>query len=103
MRRAAPFVPPILLMALIFALSAMPNSDPEGGTLRFILRRCAHFSEYALLAALWWRALQDRLVARRAIYAAVLIAIAYAATDELHQTFVETRVGTPRDVLIDAA
>ncbi|MBI5103955.1 MAG: VanZ family protein [Solirubrobacterales bacterium] len=34
---------------------------------------------------------------------AAAIAIGYAATDELHQTTVEGRHGTPVDVLIDAA
>ena len=31
------------------------------------------------------------------------IAVGYAATDEFHQTFVDGRVGTPRDVVLDAA
>jgi VanZ family protein len=33
----------------------------------------------------------------------VAIALAYAATDELHQHFVAGRHGTPWDVAIDAA
>ena len=32
-----------------------------------------------------------------------MIAIGYAITDELHQTTVDGRVGSPVDVLIDAA
>ena len=102
-RTYLPFLPPLALMALIFALSAMPNTDPEGGTVRLILRKCAHFSEFALLAALWWRALAGRIGGRRALYPAVVIAIVYAISDEFHQTFVETRVGTVWDVLIDSA
>jgi len=65
--------------------------------------KVAHFTEYALLTALWWRALRTSVSARSAVVAAVVIAVAYAATDELHQTTVESRHGTPVDVLIDSA
>jgi VanZ family protein len=40
---------------------------------------------------------------RRAILLAFLISSAYAATDELHQSFVEGRHGTPVDWAIDTA
>jgi VanZ family protein len=30
-----------------------------------------------------------------------VIAVLYAVTDEVHQTFVDGRLGTPRDVAID--
>jgi VanZ family protein len=46
---------------------------------------------------LWQRALRTP-----AAYPAILIALAYAAFDEYHQTFVEGRHGSPVDVLIDA-
>ena len=57
-----------------------------------------------MLTALWWRALQGLgLSFRAALAGAIAISLAYAATDEFHQTFVEGRHGTPVDVLIDAA
>ena len=37
-----------------------------------------------------------------ALASAVAIAVAYAVTDELHQTFVPGRNGSPVDVAIDA-
>jgi VanZ family protein len=89
-------------MALIFAFSAMPSDSSHHSAVVFILRKVAHFSEYALLLALWFRALRSRLDVDRALLSAYVIAVAYAATDEYHQTFVSGRVGTPRDVLIDA-
>ena len=55
-------------------------------------------AEYGLLWFLWYRALEVR-----SPLPAVAITLAYAATDEFHQTFVEGRHGTPVDVLIDAA
>ena len=75
----------------------------DRGLAHFIGRKIAHFTEYALLTALWWRALRTRLIPQKALTLAVAIAVAYAVTDELHQLAVEGRHGTPVDVLIDAA
>jgi VanZ family protein len=86
-------------MALIFYLSAQPSVGPE---LPAWTRVVAHFSEYALLTALWIWALSPRL-GRRALLAAAGISLAYAISDELHQSFVEGRDSDPFDVLIDAA
>jgi VanZ family protein len=103
LRTAAPFLAPLALMGLIFALSAMPSDNEHHSTLMFVLRKLAHFSEYFALTALWWWALRTQIDNRRSLPIAVAIAIGYAITDELHQTFVSGRTGTPRDVLIDAA
>ena len=75
----------------------------DKGILEFVARKLAHFTEYALLTLLWWRALRGRGSASRVLAAAVAIAVAYAITDEYHQTFVEGRVGAVTDVLIDSA
>jgi VanZ family protein len=91
------FVPPLLLMGAIFAFSAQPDLNTGLGTWDTILRKCAHMVEYGLLWFLWWRAL-----GYGAKLPAAAIAVAYAATDELHQHFIEGRHGTPVDVLIDA-
>ena len=92
------FAPPLLLMGLIFFLSAQPDLNSGLGTWDTILRKLAHMAEFGLLWLLWWRALGYRGKALPA-----LIAIAYAVIDELHQTTVEGRVGSPLDVLIDSA
>ena len=94
--------PPVVVMAIIFALSAMSSSDPHHAWYIVALRKIAHFSEYAVLLALWWRALKTRMDPHRALAWAYGVTVAYACTDEFHQTFVDGRVGTPRDVLIDA-
>lgn len=93
--------PPIAAMVVIFAFSAMPSDSSHHSLIVFILRKVAHFSEYAILTALVWRAVRAR--GDRTLILAWALAVAYAATDEFHQTFVSGRVGTPRDVLIDAA
>ena len=100
---AALWLPPIALMALIFALSATSSDDVDRGLLYLIARKAAHFTEYALLTALWWRALKTRTTDSAALVAAFAIAVGYAITDEIHQTFVEGRTGSPVDVLIDTA
>ena len=96
------WLPPLALMVLIFVLSAMPSDGADRGPLILFARKAAHFTEYALLLALWWRALFTRAAAVPALALAFAIAVAYAATDEFHQTFVDGRVGTPRDVALDA-
>jgi len=96
------WVPPLLLMLLIFVLSAMPSDGADRGPLILFARKAGHFTEYALLLALWWRALSTRAGVLPALSLAFAIVVAYAATDEFHQTFVDGRVGTPRDVALDA-
>jgi VanZ family protein len=64
----------------------------------FLIRKAAHVSEYAVLAWLAWRVF---LAVRRPTGAPQPLRA--AASYEWHQTFVPTGVGTPWDVLIDAA
>ena len=90
------FAPPVALMALIFFLSAQPDLNSGLGTWDLYLRKAAHMTEYGVLALLWWRALRTRSPLPGA-----LIAVAYAITDEFHQTFVAGRHGVATDVLID--
>src|SRR5215213_2413387 len=92
------FAPPLLLMAVIFALSAQPDLNSGLGTWDTVLRKLAHMAEYGLLWWLWWRALGFGHPGP-----AIAIAVAYAATDEFHQHFVHGRVGHLLDVAIDAA
>jgi VanZ family protein len=96
------WAPPLVLMGVIFALSAQPDLSSGLGTLDTILRKLAHMAEYGLLVLLWWRPLRHVTSERAAVGLALAIALVYAGTDELHQSFVEGRHGTPVDVLIDA-
>ncbi len=99
-RAALRVLAPLALMALIFVLSAQPDLDSGLGTLDLVLRKLAHMTEYALLTLLWAWALAP--FTRWSAPAGAVIAIAYAATDEFHQTFVEGRTGSIADVGIDA-
>jgi VanZ family protein len=97
------WLPPLVLMGVIFALSAQPSLDSGLGLIDDVGRKLIHFGEYALLCFLWWRALASVATPGRAALLAFLITSGYAATDELHQSFVEGRHGTPVDWLIDSA
>jgi VanZ family protein len=97
------WLPPFVLMGVIFVLSAQPSLDSGLGVADLIGRKLIHFVEYALLCFLWWRAFVTVTTPRRAALLAFLLASGYALTDEFHQTFVDGRHGTPVDWLIDSA
>jgi VanZ family protein len=79
---------------LIFGLSSIPDLGTGLGTWDLVLRKIAHAAEFAVLGFLLVRA-----VGREGL--ALLLGIAYAASDELHQSFVSGRQGSPLDFLID--
>src|SRR3954462_10538805 len=81
----ATWAPPLVLMAVIFALSAQPDLSTGLGVWDLIARKIVHMSEYALLCFLWWRALRTVATPRAAIVLAFCAALAYAGTDEWHQ------------------
>ena len=95
------WLPPVAMMAVIFALSSLPASDDPHGFLYVASRKLAHVCEYALLLALWWRALRTRMSDARALSLALGITFLYAVSDELHQTLVSGRAGRALDVGID--
>ena len=97
------WVPPLLLMAVIWFFSAQPDLSSGLGVIDLVGRKLVHAAGYALLCLLWWRALRTRLTPRAALAGAFLLAAAYGVTDEYHQTFVDGRVGSPIDVGIDTA
>jgi VanZ family protein len=95
-RTLALWLPVVAWAAVIFAFSSIPSLSTGLGTWDLVLRKCAHVTEYAILAFLFARALEREAPAW-------LATVAYAATDELHQHFVRGRHSSPVDVAIDAA
>jgi|tagenome__1003787_1003787.scaffolds.fasta_scaffold20115509_2 VanZ family protein len=100
-REARVWLPPLAMMLLIFALSSMSAGNEHHGELYVVSRKVAHFCEYALLLALWWRALTTKVSDHRALALALGIVLLYSISDELHQTLVTGRHGRPLDVGID--
>jgi VanZ family protein len=74
-------------------------SNATIASVQLVVRKCAHLSEYAILAALLCRALRQHL--DRAFGIAFIIAALYAGLDEFHQSFVASRTASPWDVAID--
>ena len=89
------WLPVLAWAAVIFAFSSIPSLSSGLGVWDTVLRKGAHVTEYAILGALLYRALERDVPALAA-------GIAYAATDELHQHFVRGRHASPIDVGIDA-
>lgn len=89
-------------MVVIFVLSAQPDLSTGLGLWDLIGRKLIHMTEYGVLCFLLWRATREVVDGRAAVVAAFSLALAYAGTDEYHQTFVQGRHGTPTDVAIDA-
>lgn len=97
--------PVLVWMAFIFYLSAQSRlpAAPEAW-LDILLKKSAHFLVYAVLARLYLRALGfHRRVPGPPAVLALLLAAAYAATDEFHQGLVPGRTPSPTDWLIDCA
>jgi VanZ family protein len=72
----------------------------------YLLRKSAHFTEYAILGVLLFRAFRaDNPVRWRfkwALYA-FISTVSWALLDEIHQTFTRTRGGSIWDSLLDAS
>lgn len=122
------WLPPLFWMILIFSVSSdarsyehssrfiepflrwlfphMPYAHIE--SLHHLIRKCGHVTEYAVFALLVWRALHRSKSNLPAwswpkVGGTLLIVFLYAATDELHQSFVPGRTALVSDVFIDTA
>ena len=123
------WLPALIWMALIFSASSDTNSFARSSrilapllhwlfphlpedTVSFIVllaRKCAHLTEFAVLALLLWRAVRKpvkndvrRWNWREARLVLLSVAL-YAASDEFHQLFVASRDAAVHDVFIDTA
>ena len=71
--------------------------------LLFLARKGAHVFEYAVLAALAYRALRESSSAQRAAAFALALVVAVAVADETHQAMSAARTGSAIDVSLDVA
>ncbi|EHJ02333.1 VanZ family protein [Clostridium sp. DL-VIII] len=112
----------IIWMAGIFVMSNQPanisDSQSEGiikvlasigidvngifGQLaNFVVRKCAHFLEYMILALLAFNVFNLYFNMRKVVVMTIIFVFLYACSDEIHQLFVLGREGAVRDVIID--
>ncbi|HYS55405.1 MAG TPA: VanZ family protein [Thermoanaerobaculia bacterium] len=116
------WLPPLLWTAVILAASGASLSSantapwlaklinafypisPEAFAIaNFMIRKAAHLTGYGILGALVFRAIRAERPSwevRWAI-AAIVFSAVVASLDEWHQSFVQSRTGTPQDVLLD--
>jgi VanZ family protein len=83
-----------------------PQISPSAiATIHVALRKLGHLTEYAILAALIWRALRSARILRakisRAFVGAWVACAIFAVSDEFHQAFALSRTAAFGDVLID--
>ncbi len=105
-------------MVVIWLFSAQPNSAEVTrglfGESNFLVRKLAHFTEYAVLSVLGLasfsshganppNSLLQKIGGRRAMQSAIILAISFAISDEIHQAFVPGRSAAIQDVLVDSA
>ena len=90
------WLPVVIWAALILMISSVPSLDSGLGVWDTVLRKIAHVGEFAVLGALLYRAVRREP-------AAIVLGSLYAVTDEVHQSFVTGRHGSPVDWLIDTA
>jgi VanZ family protein len=123
--RLATWVPPVAWTTVVLSFSFDTfSADNTGGVLapllawllpglapatlesiHALIRKSAHVTEYAVLAALWWRAFARGNPGRptAAAWLTLAIGVVVAAADEAHQSLVPSRTGSVRDVVIDTA
>jgi VanZ family protein len=79
-------------------------SRSDLNTLNFVIRKMAHFTEYAILTTLgyfaWSKSLNQPLFA--ALRNTLICSIVFAISDEFHQLFEAGRTSLATDVLIDS-
>jgi VanZ family protein len=118
------WLPPLLWMVAIYSFSTDTFSADHTGSrllwflrlvypaitqyqyewVHFLTRKAAHFTEYAILAWLWWRAFRGGSPVKwqwRWAWQAFAIVAVWALLDEWHQTFTASRTGSPFDSLLD--
>lgn len=97
--------PAFFWMGLIYFLSSFHKLQASPVNWQdFIIRKTAHFLEYAVLCILYFRGLKNttKISLKKAVILAFLMAVFYAITDEYHQTKVNGRTGRLFDIGIDS-
>lgn len=94
---------PFLWMGVIFFLSSRPAEElPSFGLCDLLVKKSGHLAGYAILGWLFFRAWKSlKMDLKQAQMLALLSAVLYAITDEIHQSFVPGRHASATDVLID--
>lgn len=91
------------LVLLLFSFLGIDLNGVFGNMATFIVRKGAHFTEYFILYIFIYRVLIMYYSKRKSWILGILGVFFYACTDEIHQLFIDGRVGAFTDVLIDTS
>lgn len=88
----------------LFIAIGHPLAPEPAEVMNVLVRKFGHVSAYALLGALWFRAVRgdDRGWQMRWAATAVALVIVVASLDEWRQSFFPSRSGRWQDVVVDA-
>jgi VanZ family protein len=101
LKRLGLWLPPVACMAIIFYFSSQSEPVPE--LTSRVSDKLLHLGAYALLGALFCRAVVgEGIRPPAALVLAVVLATAYGAADEFHQSFVPLRQPDFADWVVDA-
>ncbi|MFZ2025252.1 MAG: VanZ family protein [Microgenomates group bacterium] len=104
MKQVRFWLPVIIWMGVIFAFSARQKiAVTDSYVLSFMFFKTLHLIEYAFLYVVTYRAVKNTLGMQKSWIWLLpfCITVLFAITDELHQSYVPTREGKPRDAIID--
>lgn len=101
-----PFLNWLLVIAyatIIFSFSSMTSFELEetSSTLTYFPDYVLHFVEYFFFGILLFRALFVSGYKKSAYWLAIVLAFAYAVSDEIHQLFIHQRLFSLKDILVD--
>ncbi len=94
----------IQVLHQVFPNLSSRTSGLDASVLTFIVRKTAHFTEYAILGILFYFFYRQILPQKNGLQLfvlAILSSFLYACTDEIHQLFIPGRSGQFTDVLVD--
>jgi VanZ family protein len=92
------WLPSIFVMTLIFIASSTPSANlPNYGFWDTLVKKGGHMSGYGFLALSYWYGFKFD---PKKGWQTWLMALAYAASDEFHQSFTPGRHPSPVDVLL---
>ena len=101
------YLPPLMLMGLIFISSSIPM-DKNANVPEFIisldptLQNLLHIPVFGLLAFLWLKSFtKHSILTPTKVIITLIITILFGCLDEFHQTFVPGRYGSLIDILLN--
>jgi VanZ family protein len=92
------WLPALLMMAAIFLFSSQTSKSlPNFQNWDYLVKKSGHAIGYGILALFYFRGLKYD---KKQYWLAWLMAVAYSATDEFHQSFVPGRNASIFDVIL---